>query len=334
VGPAGTAGDGGQRTSPEAVADTADRSRAVLPPAAGAASDADRVEVLLSLIRDELQRPTNRRLAEVEPGRWWLAMPEDQDACAVPLSDRVEWAVFSLLATASRVSEGAFRDRIAALFTGPDEPDEVFVRACLESYRGLASTPDVLVPSEDLTKRSEEHARMIATIVEVGHRLGMRAWISRREQSRRLGGHKLAEWLDERELGAYLPLIGRGPTDDLEMVDAMWYVRQRATFLFEVEWTAMIGETVLRRHTRIPTTDQVVRFLVIAPERTELLRLKIDRSPLLRRAFEQGNWHILKWDHLGEFAASDRVSLEELEQYLGLDPAIEHGGEQMPLFGS
>jgi hypothetical protein len=341
--PAGRDGDGGggaavgdaaQRTSPDAVADAIDRVRPATPAGGTGGGEADRVEVLLGLIRDELQRPTNRRLAEIEPGRWWLAMPEDQDACAVPLSDRVEWAVFSLLATASRVSESAFRDRIAALFTGPDEPDEVFVRACLESYRGAGSSPDVLVPSDDLTKRSEEHARMIATIVELGHRLGMRVWISRREQSRRLGGHKLAEWLDERELGAYLPLIGRGPTDDLEMVDVMWYVRQRATILFEVEWTAMIGETVLRRHTRIPTTDQVVRFLVIAPERTELLRLKIDRSPLLRRAFEQGNWHILKWDHLREFAAGDRVSLEDLEQYLGLDPVIEHGGEQMPLFGS
>ncbi len=294
----------------------------------------DRVELLLGLIRDELQRPTNRRLAEVEPGRWWLAMPEDQDACAVPLSDRVEWAVFSLLATASRVSEPAFRDRIAALFTGPDEPDEAFVRACLESYRGRSDEPDILVPSEDLTKRSEEHARMIASLVELGHRLGMRAWISRREQSRRLNGHKLAEWLDERELGAYLPLIGRGPTDELEMVDVMWYVRQRATFLFEVEWTAMVGETVLRRHAHIPTTDQVVRFLVIAPERTELLRLKLDRSPLLRRAFEQGNWHVLKWDHLTDLASHDHVSLEDLEQYLGLDPLVEHGGEQMPLFGS
>ncbi len=320
-------------TPPELVADPSGRV------SAAAARDAsglvpDRVEILLGIIRDELQRPTNRRLAEVEPGRWWLAMPEDLDACAVPLSDRVEWAVFSLLATASRVSESAFRDRIAALFTGPDEPDEAFVRACLESYRGASSTPDVLMPSEDLTVRSEEHARMIATIVELGHRLGMRAWVSRREQSRRLGGHKLAEWLDERELGAYLPLIGRGPTDDLEMVDVMWYVRQRATFLFEVEWTAMIGEAVLRRHMRIPTTDQVVRFLVIAPERTELLRLKIDRSPLLRRALEQGNWHILKWDHLRDLASSDHVSLEDLEQYVGLDPAVEHGGEQMPLFGS
>jgi hypothetical protein len=336
--PAGHDGQGGGgaeaagRPGADTVADA--RPTAPVTSASGGAGAADRVEVLLGLIRDELQRPTNRRLAEVEPGRWWLAMPEDQDACAVPLSDRVEWAVFSLLATASRVSEAAFRDRIAALFTGPDEPDEAFVRACLESYRGPASTADVLVPFEDLTRRSEEHARTIATLVELGHRLGMRAWISRREQSRRLGGHKLAEWLDERELGAYLPLIGRGPTDDLEMVDVMWYVRQRATFLFEVEWTAMIGETVLRRHARIPTTDQVVRFLVIAPERTELLRVKIDRSPLLRRAFEQGNWHILKWDHLREFAAGDRVSLEELEQFLGLDPAAEHGGEQMPLFGS
>jgi hypothetical protein len=325
--------EAGQRPGPETLAE-APHQAAPATSAAGGTLDADRVEVLLGLVRDELQRPTNRRLVEVEPGRWWLAMPEDQDACAVPLSDRVEWAVFSLLATASRVSETAFRDRIAALFTGPDEPDEAFVRACLDSYRGPGSTADVLVPFEDLTRRSEEHARTIATLVELGHRMGMRAWISRREQSRRLGGHKLAEWLDERELGAYLPLIGRGPTDDLEMVDVMWYVRQRATFLFEVEWTAMIGETVLRRHARIPTTDQVVRFLVIAPERTELLRVKIDRSPLLRRAFEQGNWHILKWDHLREFAAGDRVSLEDLEQFLGLDPAIEHGGEQMPLFGS
>jgi hypothetical protein len=33
----------------------------------------DPVERLLALIRDELGRPTQRRLAEIEPGRWWLA---------------------------------------------------------------------------------------------------------------------------------------------------------------------------------------------------------------------------------------------------------------------
>jgi hypothetical protein len=33
----------------------------------------DPVEALLTLIRDELTRPTQRRLVEIEPGRWWLA---------------------------------------------------------------------------------------------------------------------------------------------------------------------------------------------------------------------------------------------------------------------
>jgi hypothetical protein len=294
----------------------------------------DRVEVLLGLIRDELQRPTNRRLTEVEPGRWWLALADDQDACALPLSDRVEWAVFSLLATASRVSESSFFDRIASLFTGPDAPDEAYVRACLDSYRGAASTPDALVASEDLARRSEDHARIVATLVELGHRLGMRAWVARREQTRRIAGHQLVEWLDERELSTYLPLIGRGPTEELEQVDVIWYIRQKATFLFEVEWTAMLGETLLRRHARIPTTAQVVRFLVVAPERTELLRQKLARSPLLRRAMEEGNWHILKWDHLRALVARETVTLSDLEPVLGLDPDIDRGGEQMPLFGA
>ena len=294
----------------------------------------DRVETLLGLIRDELQRPSNRRLVEIEPGRWWLAQPADQDACALPLSDRVEWAVFSLLATANRVSEVSFRDRIASLFTGPDEPDDVLVRACLESYRAPSSTPEEIRPSEDLAKRSEEHARLIVTLVDLGHRLGMKVWIGKREQSRRLDGRQLSEWLDDRELGAYLPLIGRGPTDELEQVDVIWYIRQKATFLFEVEWTAMVGETLLRRHARIPTTDQVVRFLVVAPERTELLRHKLARSPLLRRAMEDGNWHVMKWDHLRALASRDSVSLADLEPILGLDPEAERGGEQMPLFGS
>ena len=53
----------------------------------------------------------------------------------MPLADRVEWAVYSLLSTAGPLSEPQFLERIANLFTGPDLPDEALVRACLESYR-------------------------------------------------------------------------------------------------------------------------------------------------------------------------------------------------------
>ena len=103
--------------------------------------------------------------------------------------------------------------------------------------------------------------------------------------------------------------------------------------MFEVEWTAMLGETVLRRHARIPQDDGIVRFLVIAPERTELVRHKLERSPLLRDAFEHDNWHVLKWNHLRTFLARDEISLETLEPFLGLDPLVERSGEQLGLFG-
>ena len=293
----------------------------------------DQVESILGLIRDELSRPDQRRLKEIEPGRWWLSDPKDVAAAALPLADRVEWAVFSLLSTAGRLSESAFFERIASLFTGHDLPDEALVRACLTSYRSLASTPDRLLTSDDLLRRSKEHTELLSTLAEQGHRLGYRVWIGAREQSRRLGGRSLADWLDDRELNSYLPLIIKGPPEEVEQIDCIWYVRSRGAFIFEVEWTAMIGEPLLRRHARIPKDDNLVRFLVVAPERTELLRYKLERSPLLRQAFEADNWHILKSNHLRAWAAHETASIADLEPFIGLDPFAERTGEQLPLFG-
>ncbi len=95
----------------------------------------------------------------------------------------------------------------------------------------------------------------------------------------------------------------------------------------------MLGEPILRRHARIPPDESLIRFLVIAPERAELVRYKLERSPLLRAALDEGTWHIIKSNHLRTFLARDPLDLEDLEPYLGLDPPIERGSEQMPLFG-
>ena len=84
--------------------------------------------------------------------------------------------------------------------------------------------------------------------------------------------------LDDREL-AGPPYFGRIRGEDLEDVDVIWYVRGRAAFLWEVEWTAMLGDTVLRRHARMPPDERLVRFLVVLPERAELVRHKLERSP-------------------------------------------------------
>ena len=84
----------------------------------------------------------------------------------------------------------------------------------------------------------------------------------------------------------------------------------------------------------IPIVTGIVRFLVIAPERTELVRFKLARSSLLRTAMDEGNWHVIKSNHLRTYLAQDPLDLDDLEPYLGLDPSIERTGEQMALFGS
>jgi hypothetical protein len=289
------------------------------------------VDELLALIRSELDRSTNRRVRQVEPGLYWLLADDDRLTAAQPLADRVEWAVFSLLSSSRQMTEQAVLERAGGLFTESDKPDEELLRACLESYSAPGSTPEEIVTADQLERRSAQHDAMIAVIADVGHRLGTRVWIGRRQQLRRIDGRPLADRLDLDEREIQPSSIAWGPEAELERVDCAWYVRRKATFLFEVEWTAMLGDPVLVRHSRFPSDDKVVRFLVIPPERAELVREKLARSPLLRRAFAERNWHILKWDQLAGFASREEVTLADLQPYLGLDADVA-AGEQLPMF--
>ncbi len=298
----------------------------------------DRVErggpaLLAVLLREELWRedhPTLVRVGDPQRPTWWLRDPElGPDG---PLADRVEWATFSLLTTAGRLDENAFLDRIFALFPGVASPDEELVRACLAAY-AVVGERGQLRTEEDLAARIADHTRVLAAIVDFGHRLGLRAWVSRREQERPWKHATLGDLLREDERRTYLPLVIRAPADVLGSVDALWYVRNRSSYLFEVEWTAMLGEAVLRRGIQIPTSEQQARFLVIPAERSELLRLKLARSPWVRAEIERQNWHVLKWPHVEALVAREGARIEWLEPMVGLDPLVERGGKQLTMFG-
>ncbi|MDQ4035656.1 MAG: hypothetical protein M3153_06970 [Chloroflexota bacterium] len=297
----------------------------------------DRIEsggpqMIATLVREELWRddhPTLVRMGDEGQPQWWLRDPELAEQ---PLADRVEWATWSILSTAGRIDEAGFFDRIYRLFPGLQAPDEELVRACLAAYaapgeRGSLGTED------KLGRRTEDHARVLAELVDYGHRLGLRAWIAAREHDRLAAGRPLVERLSDDERRVYLPLVVRAPAELLGQVDAIWYVRGRLAFLFEVDWTAMVGEAILRRGREIPLGKDQARFLVIPAERAELLRLKIRRSPWLRDELQRQNWHILKWQHLRTLVDREGARMEWLEPVLGLDPLIERGGEQLTMFG-
>ncbi|MGZ6267585.1 MAG: hypothetical protein ACXWNR_03345 [Candidatus Limnocylindrales bacterium] len=322
------------RAAERAVDRPASGRPATTPPEEGAAVPTGIVDELLELIHAELDRPNNRRIRQIEAGHYWLASNEDRSAAAQPIADRVEWAVFSLLASAPHLTERAAMERTAALFKSPDLPDGALIEACLRSYSSSASTPEAVVGSDQLERRTADHDAVIATLADLGHRLGMRVWIGKRQQARAVAGRLLSDWLDDAERAVHLPLITWAPEGELDRVDCAWYVRRQATFLFEVEWTAMLSEPILVRHARYPVDDKVVRFVVLPSERAELVKFKMARSPLLRQAIEERNWHFLTWNHLAAFAARPDLLLGDLEPYLGLDAVADTVGEQLPLFGA
>ncbi len=294
-------------------------------PAGRAAAD------LLALVDGELARADQRKVAPSEGGRYWLRDPRDEAEAAVPLSDRLEWAIYSLLGTGASVPEAAVRARIEEMFIGPDAPDSWLVDACLDSYGVTAPGDGRLVALDDLQARTHDHAATIGLLADLGHRLGVHVFISPREQGRRAGRAPLGAKLFPDERDPALGFLGRSGAAALEQVDCCWYVRPRFAFLFEVEWTAMLGEPVLRRGRGIPADERIVRFLVVPPERVELLRRKLEHSPVLRAAMEAGNWHVLRMDALHRFAVRPSPALGELEPYLGLDPVADHP-DQLPLF--
>jgi hypothetical protein len=324
-------------TEPAAVAPPtsvpgAPPSGSIIPSVSEEEAGPDPVAHLIEIIHEEIDRPNNRRIRQIEPGQYWLASEEDRGVAAQPLADRVEWAVFSLLSSAGHLTERGAIDRTTAMFKDGELPDVALIEACLASYLSPNSTADDVAGFEQLEARGAEHDRMIGMLADVGHKLGMQVWIGRRQQTRRVDGKPLAARLDESEREAHLPLITWAPEGELDRVDCAWYVRRKATFLFEVEWTAMMGEPVLVRHARYAADDKCVRFLVVPPERAELIKFKLARSPLLRKSIEDRNWHFMKWNHLAEYAARLEATLADLEPYLGLDAVADTVGEQLPLF--
>ena len=301
--------------------------------ALGSTSATDHVRLLMEIVMGELRRPDHPRLVEVEPGRWWLRNEKDLAQARPPLSDRLEWAAFGLLSTSQGIDEATFFERVARMFGGHDTPDPELVRAVLESYRDPSSsvidcgrrTGCPIATSSTASWSACSSSTPIAWVCAVTCRP--------RSAGAAIAAATVGDLLSDEEQRAYVPLVAPGDVHTLEQIDCIWYLRGKATFMFEVEWTAMLTDALLRRGPRIPADETVVRFLVIPPERAELVRFKLARSPLLRRALDEQNWHILKSDHLRRLAAREEVGLDQMAPMLGLDPEIEGEAEQLALFG-
>ena len=212
------------------------------------------------------------------------------------------------------------------MFTGHDLPDEALVRACLDSYRSLASTPDRLVTSDDLLRRSQEHTELLATIAD-GRPPARHAGLdrpARADPAARTAGRSAtssspassgstsaasapaAEELAEVDAHLVRPRQGRVPVRGRMDRDARRDRSCAATPGSRPTTTSSGSSSSPRSGPSSSATSSPARRCCGPPS-----------TP--------GTWHILKSDHLRAFLARDPLDLADLEPYLGLDPPVERG---------
>ena len=259
--------------------------------------------------------------------------PADRAAAAAPLADRVEWAVFSLLSTAGplvgvvvlRADRGAvLRPRPARRGARPGLPPELpqpGQHARPARHRRRPAAPDPAARRDDRPARRRRPPARDERL-DRPPRAG--------PQARRRAGS--ATGSTSASIG---PTSSRsaGPSTTSPRSTASGTSAAGRRFLFEVEWTAMLGEPLLRRHARIPPG----RFARPLPRR----RPGADGAhPPQARALAApargGRARQLARPQVeppaGVPRPRRRSSSATWSRTSGSIPVVERSGEQMPLF--
>ena len=107
---------------------------------------------------------------EPEQGLWWLSSPP---AAAVPLADRTEASVRSLLLLGRPLAEPALIGELLPALPPPLTPSWPLLRACLETYgTRLASGEWALAEEERPAQVQARRERMLGALAELGSELG------------------------------------------------------------------------------------------------------------------------------------------------------------------
>jgi hypothetical protein len=243
------------------------------------------------------------------PQLWWLA---GKAYPPLPLSDRLEEAVYDTLKADQDLAGADLEDSIYSRFPGLYTPSLALLQQCLDSYgvpNGV-SRERRLRPEDSPERLTGERNEALELLADLGRRLGY--------QALPLSGEA------ESPGGSAQP--GRPLPGGL---DAVWEENGLPSHLFAVKQTTSMGDILSKRR---QDEDEAQRFIVISNRRLQLLQFRLETDLLLRRALAEGRWQFIKLNHLTRLSQKQKVHRQDLKQIVGLEPLIESPDTQLPLF--
>ncbi len=221
-----------------------------------------------------------------------MLWPSHPAEVAAPLGDRVEATVAEILRETLMLRREDCEDAVYHRFPGLQTPERDLVQACLESYAQEASPGWIRLRDEDQPERV---------------RLAVAEFVAELETLGQRMGVQVA--------------VDKPPYHVVWVADGALHA-----FLFAptavVHTLAALG----------PADENMARYLVVPECRVALLRLKLRRSPIYGRILQQGGWTIVRRPFLQALLKQPAVDIHALKQVVGLDPIVEKGEAQIPLF--
>jgi hypothetical protein len=179
----------------------------------------------------------------LDVGQWWIQSSEN---FALPLADRVEYAVVDYLHTVPVCTLPDIDHYVCTKFPGLLTPDREVIQACLESYAvqdPVGSEQWCLHPQENREVRSAEVETVCKSLIELGERLGFNP----------AGDH---------------PLVWKNEQGD-------------EVYAFYVLVSSCFGEILTN-----PLPPTVKRWIVLPGGRAGLALYKINHNPYLKSLLE------------------------------------------------
>jgi hypothetical protein len=229
----------------------------------------------------------------LEVGKWWLV---DDHEGETPLADRTEMAVVQYLIRHSGCTLNELERGIWAQFPGLLYPEAKLLSECLQSYGENAQGGWHLREQDDPTKRRAELDMMVYAISGLGETLGFSVQSSEEEIKQ-----------DNRSQSIWCDPSGK------------------QVYAFYFSASALLGKYIVNEQ-----PIAALSILVIPGGRANLAMFKLRRDPRLRKIFER-DWQFLKFRQARQLAQNPTLTVETLEDQLGLDP-LTYTETQMRMF--
>ncbi len=249
--------------------------------------------VLLESLGKELISQKERQLLT---SLWWLSQPISTQ---LPLADRVERKIFSLLQENEKIDFPTLDSQLCNTFRGLFTPSQEIILQCLESYAQVdPEFPNLwsLNPANRAENRKKDEDELVHLITLLGHQLGLE--VSRTEFP---------------PLEEIHPILWRQPEKN-EVLFAFFLTTSAALFAMITAW-----EHFIKTNSSLKVSPHLIKVIVVPGSRAQLILFKISQNFILQSHLQKG-WKFLKFRKLRSLVADTQLTLQNFIEALDLDP--------------